>query len=90
MIEVEAQQPIRDDDELLYYSINEIGVHIEKMRELRAIQVDGRPSVMAHAEVKSEREIGKVATSEKRMKGQPKTKTLDGRADARRGDRVNV
>lgn len=90
LIEVEAQQPIRDDEEFLYYSINEIGMHIEKMRELRAIQADGRPSVMGAIGEKNDAEIGKVSASEKRLKGRPKTKTPAGRADARRGDRVNV
>lgn len=90
LIEVEAQQPIRDDDETLFLSLNEIGVHIEKTRALRAIQVDGRASVKGAADEKSEREIGSVASSEKRLKGRPKSKTPAARDDARRADRVNV
>lgn len=83
LIEVEAQDPLREDDEILYQTIEDLDDYAEKMRKLRAVQRDGRAVAFAVTAHKNQKEIGPAAKSIHRRSGRPNPKNTLAKAEAK-------
>lgn len=81
LIEVEAKDPLREDDEALFMPLEELDQHQDEVLRLRAVQRDGRPSAMATTAQRNLEDIGPVSRSDRRLAGRPKMRTAASRAD---------
>lgn len=74
LIEVEARDPMRDDDEVLYQTVDDLDEYEAKMQKLRAVQRDGRAVAIASTAMRNLESIGPAAKSIRRITGRPKAR----------------